>query len=142
MVKKEKEEKKKKKVSKEVVEKPVKEVQENKKKFDLKGIWQWIIGIWHWIIAKPIRWIAIVVLLLIVGLVANNQSRARKTAMDVYQTVKLERSDLVVIVGATGIVEANQTADLNWETTGRVESVDVAVNDHVKAGEILADFGR
>ena len=134
MVKKEKEEKKKKKASKEVVEKPVKEVQENKKKkFNLKGIWQWII-------AKPVRWIAILALLLIVGLVANNQSRARKTAMDEYQTVKLERSDLVVIVGATGIVEAKQTADLNWETTGRVESVNVAVNDHVKAGEILADL--
>ena len=134
MVKKEKEEKKKKKASKEVVEEPVKVVQENKKKkFNLKGIW-------HWIIAKPIRWIAIIALLLVVILVVNNQNQARMTAMDEYQTVKLERSDMVVIVGATGIVEASQTADLSWETTGRVESVNVKTNDRVKAGDILADL--
>ena len=140
MVKKDKEEKKKK-ISKEVVEKSEKPVRENKKrKFNLKGIGQWLNGVWHWIIAKPIRWIAIIVLVLIFALVANKQNQARKTAMDEYQTVKLERSDLVVIVGATGIVEANQTADLNWETTGRVESVNVAVNDRVKAGDILADL--
>ncbi|BBB49454.1 efflux RND transporter periplasmic adaptor subunit [Pelolinea submarina] len=142
MVKKDNEELKKKKSPKEVVEKPVKKVQESekKRKFSLKGIWQWIMGVWHWILAKPIRWIAILALLIIVVFVANNQSRARKTAMDEYQTVKLERSDMVVIVGATGIVEANQTADLEWQTTGRVESVNVAVNDRVKAGDILADL--
>lgn len=141
MVKKEKEEKKKKKASKEVIEEPEKVVQENKKKkFNLKGIWQWITGVWHWIIAKPIRWIAIAALLIVVIWVVNNQNQARKTAMDEYQTVKLERSDMVVIVGATGIVEANQTADLSWETTGRVESVNVKANDRVKAGDILADL--
>ena len=140
MVKKDKEEKKKK-APKEGVKKTEKPVQENKKrKFNLKGIGQWLNGVWHWIIAKPIRWIVIVVLVLIFALIANNQNQARKTAMDEYQTVKLERSDLVVIVGATGIVEANQTADLNWETTGRVESVNFAVNDRVKAGDILADL--
>jgi len=141
MVKKEKEEKKKKKASKEVIEEPEKVVQENKKKkFNLKGIWQWITGVWHWIIAKPIRWIAIAALLIVVIWVVNNQNQARKTAMDEYQTVKLERSDMVVIVGATGIVEANQTADLSWETTGRVEIVNVKANDRVKAGDILADL--
>jgi HlyD family secretion protein len=141
MVNKDKVEKKKKKSSKSVVEKPEKSVQEKiKKKFSLRGIWQWLKNVWHWIIAKPIRWIAIVVLVLIFALVANNQNQTRKTAMDEYQTVKLERSDMVVIVGATGIVEANQTADLSWETTGRVESVNFAVNDRVKAGDILADL--
>lgn len=142
MVKKDNEEIKKKKAPKEVVEKPVKKIQESqkKRKFNLKSIWQWIMGVWHWILAKPIRWIAILALLIIVVLVANNQSRARKTAMDEYQTVKLERSDMVVIVGATGIVEANQTADLEWQTTGRVESVNAAVNDRVNVGAILADL--
>jgi HlyD family secretion protein len=136
MVKKEKEQKKKKKDSKEVLKNPVTEVQEseeNKKKFSFKGIWQWLT-------AKPIRWIAILALLVIVIFVINNQNRARNAAMDEYQTVKLERSDMVVIVGATGIVEANQTADLDWQTTGRVESVNVAVNDRVKAGDIMADL--
>ncbi|MDK2979855.1 MAG: HlyD family secretion protein [Chloroflexota bacterium] len=143
MVKKDKSEKKKK-ASKEVVETPVKKTKgqetEEKKRFNLKGIGQWFVGAWQWIKAKPIRWIGIAVLLLIVIVVLNNQSRARQTAMDQYQTVKLSRSDMVVIVGATGIVEANQTADLDWETTGRVESVNVKINDRVKAGDILADL--
>ena len=30
---------------------------------------------------------------------------------------------LIAIVGATGVVEAKQTAELNWQTTGRVEHV-------------------
>jgi HlyD family secretion protein len=141
MVKQDKEEKKKKKTSKEVVEEPVKAAQDSKKKkFNLSGIKQWPIGVWQWVKAKPIRWIAIAVLLVIVIMVVNGQNQARKAAMTDYQTVKLERSDMVVIVGATGIVEANQTADLNWETTGRVESVNVKVNDRVKAGDILADL--
>jgi HlyD family secretion protein len=101
--------------------------------FSLKKVIQWFTE-------KSIRWIAVVgLIILIIFLVINNRN-AQNTAMDEYQTIKLERGNLVVIVGATGIVEANQTAELAWQTTGRVESVDVKVNDQVKAGEIMADL--
>jgi len=55
-----------------------------------------------------------------------------------FQTEIIERGDLIAIVGATGIVEPNQSAELNWETTGRVEIVYAAVNDMIEQGEILA----
>ena len=55
-----------------------------------------------------------------------------------FQTEIIERGDLIAIVGATGIVEPNQSAELNWETTGRVESIYAVLNDMIEPGEILA----
>lgn len=95
--------------------------------------------IYRWFTAKSIRWIAALVLIIAAFLIIRS-IQSQNNTQDTYQTVKLERGDLVVIVGATGIVEANQTAELSWETTGRVESVSVKVNDQVSAGEILADL--
>ena len=37
-------------------------------------------------------------------------------------------------------MEAKQSAELNWETTGRVENVYVSVNDSVEAGDLLAEL--
>ena len=54
------------------------------------------------------------------------------------QTTTVQRGDLIAIVGATGVVEPNQTVELNWETTGRVESINVAINDQVEKGDVLA----
>ena len=57
-----------------------------------------------------------------------------------FEIAVVERGDLVAIVGATGIVEPNQSVELNWKTTGRVENVYVAVNDIVQANEKLAEL--
>ncbi|MDO9545699.1 MAG: efflux RND transporter periplasmic adaptor subunit [Pelolinea sp.] len=57
-----------------------------------------------------------------------------------YQTAIVTRGDLIAIVGATGIVEANQSSELNWETTGRVEVIYVSVNDSVEGGDVLAEL--
>jgi HlyD family secretion protein len=57
-----------------------------------------------------------------------------------FQTAVIKRGDLIAIVGATGIVEPNQSVELNWETIGRVEIVYVAVNDMVEQGDILAEL--
>jgi len=54
------------------------------------------------------------------------------------QTSTVMRGDLIAIVGATGVVEPNQSVELSWETTGRVDSVNVSVNDQVESGDILA----
>jgi HlyD family secretion protein len=93
-----------------------------------------------WFKEKRIRWIIPLIVLAIVVLVIVNGVRAQKAVQDAYQTIPLKRGDLVVIVGATGTVEANQTVELAWQTTGRVKNVNAKVNDHVKAGDILADL--
>jgi HlyD family secretion protein len=93
-----------------------------------------------WFTGKKIRWIIPLIILGVVALMVINGMRAQSAAKNEYQTIKLERGSLVVIVGATGTVEANQTADLTWQTTGRVKSVNVKVDQQVKTGDVLADL--
>lgn len=110
---------------------------EKKNRFSVLSVLK---NIFQWFKAKPIRWIGTLLLIVVIVFLVNNSIRTKNAALEAYQTIKLERGDLVVIVGATGIVEANQTAELTWQTTGRVESVSAKVNDQVIAGEILADL--
>jgi HlyD family secretion protein len=65
---------------------------------------------------------------------SNQQS---KTASQ-YETAALDRGSLTSIVGATGTVRANQTALLNWQTNGTVESVNVEEGKKVQEGQVLA----
>ena len=83
---------------------------------------------------------AVILLILVAGFFIINSLRNRSSTSDAYQTAIVERSDLIAIVGATGVVEAKQTTELNWQTTGRVDHVFADVNTLVKAGEILADL--
>ena len=106
---------------------------EIKKKFSVNLILQWFK-------TKSIRWIAAILLVLIAGFLIINNLRGRSNTSNSYQTASVERGDLIAIVGATGVVEARQTAELNWQTTGRVNHVFADVNTKVKAGEILADL--
>ena len=81
-----------------------------------------------------------VILLLVLIILLFNIINSRNDSNSDFQTAIIERGDLIAIVGATGIVEPNQSAELNWETTGRVEIVYVVVNDIVKPGDILAEL--
>jgi len=46
------------------------------------------------------------------------------------------------VVGATGSVRANQTAILAWQTTGRIEAINVKVGDEVTVNQVLATLAR
>ncbi len=59
---------------------------------------------------------------------------------DEYQTYTLARGTLTAQVGATGTVRAAQTAELAWQTSGRVAEVFVQVGDRVTAGQPLAEL--
>jgi HlyD family secretion protein len=93
-----------------------------------------------WFKAKKIRWISAILVLALILFILFNVFGGNSNADEEYQTAVVEQGDLIAIVGATGIVEARQTADLNWQTTGRVEHVFVQVNQQVKEGEVLADL--
>jgi HlyD family secretion protein len=56
------------------------------------------------------------------------------------QTEAAVRGSLTATVGATGVVRANQTAVLTWNTTGSVEEVLVSVGDEVESGTVLAQL--
>ena len=79
-------------------------------------------------------------LLLVIIILLLSVINSRNENNSDFQTAIIERGDLIAIVGATGIVEPNQSVELNWETTGRVEVVYAVVNDIVEPGDILAEL--
>jgi HlyD family secretion protein len=68
------------------------------------------------------------------------RSNQQAKASGQYETAALQRGNLTSIVGATGTVRANQNATLNWQTTGTVDSVNVAEGDKVKQGAVLSEL--
>jgi HlyD family secretion protein len=59
-----------------------------------------------------------------------------------YKTEIVSRASLSAAVDATGTVRARQAVVLNWQTDGRVESVDAQIGDSVTAGQVLASLSR
>jgi HlyD family secretion protein len=87
------------------------------------------------------RWMWILLAIIIIAAAAiylgpiRSQSLAAQTQ---YQTAPAGRGSLTATVGATGLVRANQTALLSWQTSGTVGSILAAVGEQVSAGEELA----
>lgn len=89
---------------------------------------------------RTLIWILVIVLA-VGGFFGYRYYRQRQAALNVsYKTETLTRGSLTALVGATGTVRANQTAVLNWQTTGSVSKVNVAVGDQVKTGQVLAEL--
>ncbi len=74
--------------------------------------------------------------IVVIALILNARSRAASNSS--FQTTALQRGELVATVGATGSVRARQSAELSWQTSGTVASVNVKVGDKVEKGDILA----
>jgi HlyD family secretion protein len=68
----------------------------------------------------------------------QGQNQLQPGASGSYQTEAAQVGVLVDTVSATGNVEANQLALLNWQTTGIVEDVNVSEGQQVKRGDTLA----
>lgn len=63
-------------------------------------------------------------------------------AETLYQTVTIERGNLVATVGATGTVRSKQSAVLIWQTTGIVDVVNVEVGDRILRDDELASLNK
>ena len=86
-------------------------------------------------------WVIIAVVLVIaVGAFFVMNTKAKNEAVSEYQTEKVERGNLTAVVGATGTVRSNQSALLNWQTSGTVDLVNVSVGDNVSEGDELASL--
>jgi len=93
--------------------------------------------------SRKLLWIivgAVLVVAAVVIIVLTNQ--ARNAAAQSYQTQTITKNQLVAIVGATGTVRANQTTDLTWQTSGRIEKINFKVGDLVTSGETLATLAE
>jgi HlyD family secretion protein len=89
---------------------------------------------------KKSRKFIIPLVILAVAAVAYFTLRGGGSTQTQYQTVKVEKGELVATVGATGTVRARQSAILVWQTSGSVEKVNVSVGDKVAAEELLASL--
>lgn len=87
----------------------------------------------------------VLILILVVALVASGlwfrQSRVANQE-SVFQTATIERGTLTATIGATGTVRAKQTAILNWQTTGTVDTVNVKVGDNLPEGFVMAFLSK
>jgi HlyD family secretion protein len=92
------------------------------------------------------RILIILLLLVVVGAGAyyfyQRSVQARQDLTSQYQTESAERGNLVASIGATGVVRSNQTALLNWQTTGVVESVEAQVGEQTQAQQTLASLSQ
>jgi len=97
------------------------------------------------IFAKKKIWIPIVVVMVIAAIVVAvlpMLNAGQSAANSQYQTSPLARGSLTATVGATGTVRAKQTAVLNWQTSGTVESILVKVGDSVGKDDRLASLSQ
>ena len=92
------------------------------------------------------RWwiIAAVIAVIVIGFFAYRAySQAQfEQAMAELQTEIVRMGPLTATVGATGIVRANQSATLSFQTSGTVENVNVKQGDRVIADRVLATLDK
>ena len=80
---------------------------------------------------------AVILIVLAVVFFATRNAGNQQTQ---FQTVSVERGELLATVGATGTVRARQTAILTWSTSGTVEQVSASIGDLVAAEAVLASL--
>jgi HlyD family secretion protein len=88
----------------------------------------------------------IIILVIIIAVAAGgyffyqNYRKQQASAQSNFQTVKLSRGNLTSLIGATGTVRANQTAEMIWQATGTVGKINVEVGEKVSTGQVLAEL--
>ncbi len=82
-----------------------------------------------------IRWVVLALLLVVVGFVLFGRGGGKATQ---YVTQEVARGNLIVTVTATGNLEPRNQVDIGSELSGTMRDVNVAVNDVVTEGEVLA----
>src|SRR5262249_5285661 len=89
---------------------------------------------------RLIRW-TILALVLVAILAAWRTVRPRPVPLPSrFRVQAVAPGDVVREVRASGSLEALKTVQVGAQTSGRIESVHVDYNDHVTAGQILAQF--
>ncbi len=79
--------------------------------------------------------------LVFAGLAISRASSLRALASRTdYETLPVRRGDLQITVTAAGVLRADQSAVLRWQTSGSIESVNVKKGDPVSMGQILASL--
>jgi HlyD family secretion protein len=86
--------------------------------------------------------VLVLVILIPAGWLAVRAIQARVARLERanLQSEVVARGDLNVMAQADGVVQADQSAELLWKTSGTVAQVNVKPGDRVTAGEVLANL--
>lgn len=88
-----------------------------------------------WIVLAVVG--VVVVVIVAAGLVG---AAGRRATLEGLQATPAARGELTSLVGATGMVRANQSAILTFQTTGVVEQVNVSLGERVRPDQVLASL--
>ncbi|MBI9049948.1 MAG: efflux RND transporter periplasmic adaptor subunit [Anaerolineaceae bacterium] len=80
------------------------------------------------------------IIIVVVSIIVVNGIRANNAAQSEYQTEAASIGDISIMVSATGAVRANQSANLIWQTSGKVSDIHVAKGQLVEEDAILAEL--
>lgn len=72
--------------------------------------------------------------------IAQVRSNRQVRAGEELQTEAIQSGDLRVTAEASGVLRADQSATLTWQTSGSVGAVNVGVGQQVVAGQLLAEL--
>jgi HlyD family secretion protein len=90
---------------------------------------------------KRIATIVIIVVVLAGGFFLFRRFTGQQaSANSAFQTTPAQRGSLTASVGATGVVYANQSVVLGWQTSGIVDQVNAKVGDQVTKDQVLANL--
>ena len=89
---------------------------------------------------RPMLWIGLLVLLLIVGGVLYWQTQKATNNAPVFVTEPLRTGDLTLTVSANGTLQPTRAVNVGSELSGTVRRVLVDVNDRVSAGQVLVEL--
>ncbi|MGH2349584.1 MAG: efflux RND transporter periplasmic adaptor subunit [bacterium] len=87
------------------------------------------------------RWaiLALVIIAVAAALVWRSRSSATRQA-PAFRTARVERSDIVVSVSGSGVVQPVSSVEVRSRATGRVLSVKTEEGEHVVRGQVLAEI--
>jgi RND family efflux transporter MFP subunit len=95
--------------------------------------------IWGWLTASKKRWIAalVVILIIIIGVWRTVSSASSKVT---YQTATVTKGTVISTISASGKVLTTNTLSISTQASGVVKKVYVKDGDRVTAGQRLADI--
>jgi HlyD family secretion protein len=86
-----------------------------------------------------------IIITIILGAFVFINWRARQNAtalLEGLETEAIRRDSLSSVVGATGTVRSNQSADLEWKISGQVDQILPKVGETITTGETLATISK
>ena len=83
-----------------------------------------------------------ILLFLIIGIVGISYYLLSKEEIVEYDTITAEKSNLIQEVSVTGRVKAAESADLAFETSGRITEIFVEIGENVEAGQELISLNN